>query len=143
MRFIYLLSFLVISHLTIQAQTTGSIRGTGKTSDGNPAEFVNVSIEGTTKGAVAGSTGTYEIRNVAPGSHTIIASFIGLENQKQTVEVKAGETTSVDFVLRENALQLEEVIISGRANLNREDVYVSKMPLKRMENSQVYNSVSS
>jgi iron complex outermembrane receptor protein len=127
----------------MQAQTTGSIRGTVKTSDGNPAEFVNVSIEGTTKGAIAASNGTYEIRNVAPGSHTVIASFLGLENQKQTVEVKAGETTSIDFVLRENALQLEEVIISGRASLNREDVYVSKMPLKRMENAQVYNSVSS
>jgi len=143
MKFIYLLFILLISTLAVSGQTTGSIRGTVKTSDGNAAEFVNVSIGATTKGAIAGKDGSYEIKNVPPGNHELIASFIGLENQEQQVEVKAGQSVTVDFVLNENALQLEEVIISGRSNLNKEDVYVAKMPLKKLENPQVYNSVSS
>jgi iron complex outermembrane receptor protein len=142
MRF-YLLCFLLLSHLIAVGQTTGTIRGVVKTSDGNPAEFVNVAIEGTSKGSVAGRNGNYEIRNVAPGSYVLIASFIGLENQKQQVDVKAGEVTTADFTLNENAMQLEEVVVSARANLNREDSYVGKMPLKKLENPQVYNSVSS
>lgn len=143
MKFIYLFLFLTIGQLPVLGQMSGSIRGTVKTSDGNPAEFVNVSIEGTLKGAVAGRNGNYEIKNVTPGHYVLIASFIGLENQKQDVVVKAGVATAVDFVLNENTLQLEEVIISGRTILNKEDNYVVKMPMKKLENPQVYNSVSS
>ena len=90
MKYIYFFLIAAISHHTILGQTTGSIRGTIKTSDGSPAEFVNVSIEGTSKGAVAGRNGNYEIKNVAAGNYVLIASFVGLENQRQQVSVKAG-----------------------------------------------------
>jgi iron complex outermembrane recepter protein len=143
MKYLCLIFLLALTPLTIFAQSTGSIRGSIKTSDGNPAAFVNVSIEGTSKGAVADDNGKYEIRNVIPGNHKLIASFVGLENQQQNVDVSAGQVTIVDFVLSENTLQLEEVTISGRMNLNKEDMYVAKMPIKRLENPQVYNSVSS
>jgi iron complex outermembrane recepter protein len=142
MKSIYLLSLLLIIHVSVFCQTTGTIRGSVKTSDGNAAEYVNVGIEGTTKGAVASRTGTFEIKHVAPGNHVLIASFIGLESQNQTVEVKAGEVTVVDFTLRETSLQLQEVIVSAREVLNKEDNYVAKTPLKKMENPQIYNSVS-
>jgi iron complex outermembrane receptor protein len=49
----------------------------------------------------------------------------------------------VDFVLNESTMQLAEVIVSGRVVLNKEDIYAAKMPLKKMENPLVYNSVSS
>ncbi len=143
MKSFYYLFLLLISHLTLSAQTTGSVRGTVKTSDGNSAEFVNISIEKTSKGDVADRNGNYEIRNIAPGNYVLVASFIGLESRKQEIEVKSRETTRVDFVLNENTQQLEEVIISGRPNLNKEDSYVSKMPMKKLENPQVYNTVSS
>ena len=142
MKYIFFLSLLAIGHHTLWGQATGSIRGTVKTSDGNPAEFVNVSIEGTVKGAVAGRNGNYEIKNVAPGNYVLIASFVGLENRREQIAVSAGQTAIVDFVLNENTTQLEEVRISANANLNKEDLYVSKMPMKKMENPQVYNSVS-
>ena len=141
MKYFYLF-FLMLSQLTLLAQTSGLIKGTIKTSDGSPAEFVNVSIEGTSKGAVAGANGKYEIRNVAPGHYTLIASFVGLENQQQNIDVQSGQVTTVDFVLNENTTQLEEVIVSGRVNLNKEDIYIAKMPMKRLENPQVYNTVS-
>ena len=142
MKYIYFLFLFAIGHQTTWAQTTGSIRGTIKTSDGSPAEFVNVSIEGTSKGAVAGRNGNYEIKNVTAGNYVLIASFVGLENRRQQVDVAAGQTTIVDFVLSENTTQLEEVRISANANLNKEDIYVSKMPMKKLENPQVYNTVS-
>jgi iron complex outermembrane recepter protein len=143
MKPLYLFFFLfLVSPLMVWSQS-GSIRGVVKTSDGNPAEFVNIAIEGTSKGDIADRNGKFEIRNVAPGNYILIASFIGLENTQQPVEVKPGETVTVDFILKENTKQLEEVIISGRATLNKEDNYVAKMPLRKMENPQVYNSVSS
>ena len=142
MKSIYLFLFMAAANLTAWSQATGTIRGIVKTSDDNPAEFVNVSLEGTSKGAIAGVTGTYEINKVQPGNYVLVASFVGLQSQKQPVEVKAGEVTIINFVLMENATRLEEVIISARAGLNKEESYVSKMPLKKLENPQVYNSVS-
>ncbi|MGG7666939.1 TonB-dependent receptor plug domain-containing protein [Dyadobacter sp. BHUBP1] len=44
--------------------------------------------------------------------------------------------------MKENASQLQEVMVSAR-NLNRENVIVAKMPLKKLENPQVYSTVSS
>lgn len=112
MKHYILLLFIAIAHTT-WGQATGSIKGTIKTSDGDAAEYVNISIEGSAKGGVADRKGNFEIRNIAPGTYVLAASFIGLETQKQTVEVKAGETTTADFTLTENTQQLEEVVISG------------------------------
>ena len=76
---------------------------------------MNVSIEGTVKGAVAGRNGNYEIKNVAPGNYVLIASFVGLENRREQIAVSAGQTAIVDFVL--NMYNRER--ISLNANLKR------------------------
>lgn len=137
----FYLIFFSLSNLIVWGQSTGSVGGTIKTSDGNPGQYVNVSIEGTSKGTVADRTGNFEIRNLSPGNYTLIASFVGLESQKKQVEIKAGEITRVHFVLNENARELEQVVISG--GRDQESRYVSKMPLKNLENPQVYSTVSS
>jgi iron complex outermembrane recepter protein len=141
MKTLYTLIFTLLSTIPLLGQGTGSIQGTIRTSDGNPAEFVNVSIEGTTKGGVADQNGYFEIRNLKPGNYQIVASFVGLQAQKQSVEIRGGEVLKVDFVLNENAQQLEEIVVSG-ARQNLESPYVSKLPLKNLENPQVYSAVS-
>lgn len=120
----------------------GSVTGTVRTSDDEPAEFVTVAIKGTSKGAVTNKNGTFQIKGITPGNHIVIASFVGLENSEQAVEMKPGEKAVLDFVLKENAAQLQEVIVSSKKS-NRENVIVAKIPLKNLENPQVYNTVSS
>ncbi|HEX7014161.1 MAG TPA: TonB-dependent receptor [Cyclobacteriaceae bacterium] len=126
---------------TAWAQTTGSVVGHVRTSDGNPAEYVNISIEGTSKGTVADRRGHFEIRNLTPGHYVVIASYVGLETQRRPVEVNAGETVTVEFILAESAERLQEVVISG-GRTNIESAYVAKAPLKNLENPQAYNTVS-
>lgn len=135
----YLITAILFCHLAVWAQNTGSVQGKIKTSDDIPAEFVNISIEGTTKGTVADKNGNFTITNLKPGSYKLVASFVGVESQTREVEVKAGETTHVDFILTENAQQLDEIVISGRQNV--ESPFVSKMPLKNLENPQVYSTI--
>jgi iron complex outermembrane receptor protein len=65
MKRIYLIFAIISGQLAGFAQNTGSVEGTIRTSDGNPAEYVNVSIEGTSKGTVADRNGFFEIRNLA------------------------------------------------------------------------------
>ncbi len=91
----------------------GIISGTVKTIDGKPAEFVNITLKETRKGTLAGKNGNYQLRNVAPGTYTIVASFVGLESQERTIEVKENETVTVDFTLSENSRELEEVVVTS------------------------------
>ncbi|MDZ7607412.1 MAG: TonB-dependent receptor [Cyclobacteriaceae bacterium] len=143
MKYLLILALCFLSLISI-AQT-GGIQGRVTTSDNQPVEFVNVSLKGTTRGSVTGKDGRFEIRNVHSSSYTISASLIGLAAQERIVQVNAGAITQIDFTLNESATELAEIIISE----NRINVYysdsaftVSKLPLKDLENPQVYNSIS-
>lgn len=134
-----LFSFSAIS----QNKKDGDIKGTVKTSDGKPAEFVNIGIKGV-KGAIVDAKGNYQIRNIAPGTYTLVASYVGLGSQSRQVVVIANKTTVADFTLNENNEQLKEVVVKGSSNkfAKKESEFVSKMPLKNLENAQVYHVVS-
>ncbi|HMG09545.1 MAG TPA: TonB-dependent receptor [Mucilaginibacter sp.] len=135
-----ILLFLSLAGITF-AQT-GTITGSVKTADGSPAESVSIAIQGSSKGALTDQKGNYQLRNVKVGQYLLIASLIGLEKQEQRVEVKQGEKLTINFVLKENTAQLTEVTISAR-NSNKVNTIVAKMPLKKLENPQVYSTVSS
>ncbi|HTE31440.1 MAG TPA: TonB-dependent receptor plug domain-containing protein, partial [Chryseolinea sp.] len=141
MRTTFLCLFLFFS-ITAFAQT-GSITGKISTSDGYPAESVSIALKGTAVITPSDKTGKYILRKIRTGRYTLIASFTGLESTELGIEVRAGETTLVpQIILKENARQLKEVVIS--ANRRRsESEYVAKLPLKDLENPQVYSIVSS
>lgn len=136
-----LLFLLLLTAGSLFAQN-GSITGAVRTSDGNPVEFVSIAIQGSNKGALTDKNGVYNIKNVRPGSYTLISSLVGLEKQERSVVVNAGAISTADFELSESMAQLKEVTVSARNN-NKINSIVAKMPLKKLENPQVYNSVSS
>lgn len=141
----FLLSFFLGISIAL-AQSPGNIKGRIVTSDGKSAQFVNVGLKGTTKGAITSVEGKYEIRKVEPGNYKLIVSYVGLETQQLDIEVKAGELTQLpDIVLKETAQQLNEVIIISDAAIypKKESDYVAKLPLKNIENPQVFNTISS
>lgn len=137
----YFLLLLTCYANTVSGQTIiGKVAGVVKTSDGQPAEMVIVSIPEAGKNTTTDKNGKYFLTNITPGEYTISAAFIGLQTQEQTIEVEEGSTINIDFVLKENAAQLQEVIIpSYRVKINN---IVAKIPLKNLENPQVYNTVS-
>lgn len=140
---------LFITQLTLshaQSTTTGSVSGTVKTSDGKPAEFVNVALKGTTRGTAVNQKGNYTIKNITPGHYTLVASFIGLNTQTKEIDVTAGQTTTAGFVLSESNSRLQEVVVSsGKANkfTRQQSQDVAKLPLNNLENPQVYSVVTS
>lgn len=131
---------------TAYAQT-GTIKGTIKTSDQQPAAFVNVWLEGTNKGVSTDAQGEYELRNVKEGSYTLIASYVGLKKKEVEVSVTRGETTVVPALsLEVDSEQLQEVVVqSDKFNrfVQLKTEYVAKLPLENIENPQVYNTISS
>lgn len=130
---------------TVVAQT-GNIKGRVSTSDGKSAEYINVSVRGTTKGAVTNNRGEFEIRKIDAGQQTLVISYVGLESRLVEVDVKENETIVVpQIVLAESSEQLDEVVVVGeRANKFsvKQSDYVAKLPLKSLENPQVYTTIS-
>lgn len=125
---------------------SGNIKGVVKTSDGKSAEYINIAIKNSHKGATTNVKGEFEIKRVETGVKTLVISFVGLETREINVEVHANETTIVpEIQLSESSEQLEEVEVLGeRPNrfAEPESEYVSKVRLKNLENAQVYSTIS-
>ena len=101
---------LMLAALPAFAQQ-GTIRGTViDGGDDTPLPSANLNLVGTLRGALTGGDGSFSL-NVPPGSYTLQATFIGYEAAKQGVEVAAGDTATVDFVLEASAVALGEAFV--------------------------------
>ena len=96
------------------AQTTGKIRGTVSSSDGQPLAGANVMIDGTSKGAATNSDGVFTILSVEAGTYTVTSSYIGYQSSSESnVLVKVDLTTPLNFSLSASAVEGEAVTIIG------------------------------
>lgn len=125
----------------------GSLNGKVTDFNNKPLSNVNIAISHTSLGTTTNETGDYVISNLAPGTYTLTFSMVGFATQQVSVYVKGGESTSIaTIILSEAQEQLNEVVVQGEM-VNKytrpASVYVSKMPLKDIENPQVYNSITS
>ena len=107
-----LLILVMLSSTGLVAQST--ISGIVKDTNGNLIPGVNIFLKGTTQGANTDFDGVYEIANVANGSYTIIASYIGYDNF--TKEITVNGNLKLNIVIKENAESLDEIIVTGVAN---------------------------
>jgi iron complex outermembrane receptor protein len=108
-----ILTLLILLSYTVQAQT-GSISGSISSDQGQPVEFANVSLKGTTLGASTTQDGKFNIDNIPTGTHTLVVSSIGFSTVSRSISVQADQTTSIDIRLAEAREQLQEVEITGR-----------------------------
>ena len=122
-----LLSVLSLSFNTVYAQT-GKISGQVVDAvSGDPLPGVNVFIDGTTRGATTGLDGDFIMIGIRPGTYTIVASFVGFATERREgVSVNVDLTTTVDFALREEVIQGEEIVVTADAVAVRKDVTSSE-----------------
>lgn len=82
----------------------------GKVSDtsGGSLPGVSVVVKGTTNGTITDASGNYSISNV-PENAVLQFSFVGMKTQ----EVKVAGKTSVNVILEEEAIGIEEVVAIG------------------------------
>jgi hypothetical protein len=103
------LIFVTVPQLGAQ-QITGRVLDQ---STGQPLAAVQVFIAGSGLGALSQQNGRYLLLNVPAGTHTINAQRIGYGGQTAEITVAAGETAVRDFRLAEQALGLDEIIVTG------------------------------
>lgn len=96
------------------AQETGTI--TGRVTDARtmqPLPSAQVSIAGLNTGVLTQANGRFLLLNVPAGSHVVAVQRIGYGSEEAAVTVTAGGAVNHDFSLQQEALALDEIIVTG------------------------------
>jgi iron complex outermembrane receptor protein len=142
-----LLLALLIKLLAVHAIAQESIiRGKVVDKDHEPLVGVSVIVENDHSGAQTDTEGNFEIKGIKKRSVILLFSSIGYSVKKIPVQVSNTRVITIpDVVLFEEIKNLQEVVITNQRK-NRfartESDYVAKLPLRTLENPQVYNVVS-
>src|SRR5262245_44777780 len=91
-------------------QITGTVRDQRT---GQPMAAVQVFIQGSGIGALTQANGRYLLLNVPVGTHQVTAQRIGFGAVTQSATVAAGQTVALDFGMTEEALGLDEIVVTG------------------------------
>jgi outer membrane receptor for ferrienterochelin and colicins len=112
MKKILLLLFVFIASVTFAQKA--SISGT-ITDEGTPVAFANVYIKGTSSGTTSDIDGKYTLE-IPEGSWDISLQIQGYRSQNKKITIAANESQNIDFMLIEDALGLEEIVVSATRN---------------------------
>lgn len=141
-QFLFIISFLFIVISTFAQQNHGKVKGQITTSDGQPAGDVNIILKNSKYGTFTNDNGSFEINRVKANTYTLQISFPGYETSEQEVTVEDNKTATVNLQLKVSNKELQEVVISSRKSLlSKKTETVARMPLKNLENPQVYNVI--
>jgi outer membrane cobalamin receptor len=89
----------------------------------------NVVIQGTTWGVATNNKGYYTLRDLSPGTHTIVFSYLGYQTRPEEVTLAAGETRRLDVELMPSDLQTGEVVVTGQQDdASEQQIGVDKLP---------------
>lgn len=140
-----LTAFFLMKGLTLFAQGPGKISGSVTLVDGSPYASASVTLIEIKRTTLTNEQGDYQFVNVTPGNYTVRIQILGAPQKDIRVTVKSGETVNASYKLeKENVQALQEVTVAGNTNkfAKKESVYIARLPLKNLENPQVYNTVS-
>lgn len=145
LRFILIALFLSASLTSFaQSAATGHISGKLTLVDGQPYGSASVTLVELKKTTLTDEQGNYAFNNLAPSTYTVRIQVLGAAQKDLQVTVLSGQTATANYQLtKENVQALQEVTIAGNVNrfAKKESVYIARLPLKNLENPQVYNSV--
>lgn len=143
-RILYL--FFALLPLSVFAQknpSTGAVKGRVTTRDNQPAAFVSIIVIGTDRTAISDEGGYFSINKVPSGSRQLEVSLVGYETLRQQVEIAENQTVNIDLQITISNSQLQEVTVTSSKSkfVFKSSEYVARMPLRNLENPQVYNVV--
>jgi hypothetical protein len=111
MKNLFALSFLLISAVLF-SQDKGALQGqiTDLEMNGDPLLFANVSLKNTLLNEQTNLHGNFNISDIAPGSYTMVVSYLGYEDLEFQVLIEADKTTFVQKGLYAKRIDLESLM---------------------------------
>lgn len=93
---------------------------------GKPLPLANVLIKGTHLGAATDMDGKYFVYNLKPGDYQVMATMMGYAAVTKKVTVAIGQTVHLDFELRESAIEMGGMVVTG----TRTPRYIKDVPVR-------------
>ncbi len=93
-------------------RNTGIISGKVISTGNEVLDFATIYLKGTTNGSYTDSEGIYHLKAPA-GDYTLVVSAIGYTTEEEQVSIKAGEELRMDFTLKAETQQLDEVVVTA------------------------------
>jgi len=112
----FALAFLAAAPVGAQ---TGTIGGRVTSEAGTPIEGAQVYLIGTAIGTRTATNGRYTIVNVPPAQYRVRAQMIGFRPEDRAVTVAAGQTTTLDYTMKQQAIALDALVVTGTAGAAR------------------------
>lgn len=108
---------------TYAQDAAASLQGLVTDIKGEPVSYVNVTLEGTTRGVYTDVNGRYTIQNLKPGDYEIVFSAVGFKKTKQIVSITSGQLEKLDLSLEEDVQAMPQVTV-----IASKDRLFSKVP---------------
>ncbi|WP_034887590.1 TonB-dependent receptor [Gillisia sp. Hel_I_29] len=112
----------------------------------HPLSSVTVLLNGLNKGTLSNNKGEFYFYDLKDGNYTLTISYIGFKTKEISFSITNNEDLNLKpIVIYEGSEILNEVIIQGeRTNKfsRKKTAYVAKLPLKDIENTQVYSTIT-
>ncbi|ANI90346.1 TonB-dependent receptor [Arachidicoccus ginsenosidimutans] len=118
------------------------VKGKIIATDGHIVEGASVRLKEIARHTLSNASGYFELKNVPAGDYQLLVSAIGYANYSQKLFVHANCDTLI-ISLKSSDAQLSDVtILSGINKFNKKETDdVARLPLKNIENPQVYSVI--
>lgn len=126
-----------------QVEKTRTVTGKIIDANGHPLPGATVLFKGSTHGVISDMEGKFKI-DVPDRDVTLQISFIGMETKELVVSQK--ETKEITITLKEDSKQMDEVVVTGFANLRKESftgntVTIKKDDLQKVSQSNIISAI--
>ena len=111
--------FLIFSVFTFAQNAT--IKGIVTDTEGNPIFNAMVTLEGKNLGSTSSESGSFEIKNIQPGTYNLVCKYFGLETFTENVVLAPNQVLEKNITLSKSKA-LEEVVVIGYGTTRTKDL---------------------
>jgi hypothetical protein len=104
---------------------------------GEKIPYATITVSGTARGAVTNNNGFFLLANLPPGSYQIVATSLGYEPLTKSVTMKTGQPQTVNFRLKSQPVEVNEVVITGGRKTEVEEINTSVHVMSQQELKKV------
>lgn len=134
---------LLAAPLPLVAQNTGMITGKVTVEGiGRPLPQAQVGVVGLPIGAQTNESGDYRLTGVPAGPRQVRVQRLGFAPSTQQVTVVAGQTATLNFLIREAPVSLEQVVVTATGETRKKEIAnsMSTISAAQLENAPVVST---
>lgn len=83
---------------------------------GEHLSYVTVAVKNSTIATASDASGHFTLKNLRPGSYTIVAQTVGYTTLEKIIDLTEGQSLDVEFDLQPADMKLSEVVVSANRN---------------------------